>query len=84
MLDDLAATIENLRPLLQALGHAIEHRLVFETRNGATSFVHRAHRAVTTGSSITVIDFGEIAQPAVADRYQQRPRRANIGVAPAS
>jgi hypothetical protein len=30
MLDDLAATVENLRPLLQALGHAIERLLVFE------------------------------------------------------
>jgi hypothetical protein len=29
MLDDLAATVENLRPLLQALGHAIERLLVF-------------------------------------------------------
>ena len=40
------------------------------------------NRAVTTGSSITVIDLGEIAQPDVADRRQQRPGRANIGVAP--
>src|SRR5580704_12981378 len=47
-----------------------------------TSFVHRAHRAVTTGSSIAVIDFGEIAQPAVADRRQHLPGRADIGVAP--
>jgi hypothetical protein len=43
-----------------------------------TSFVHRA---VTTGSSITVIEFGEIAQPAVADRRQHLPGRADIGVA---
>ena len=33
MLDDLAATVESLRPLLQALGHAIEHGLVFEAGN---------------------------------------------------
>jgi hypothetical protein len=82
MLDDFAATVENLRPLLQALGHAIEHGLVFEARNGAHVVrASRAHRAVTTGSSITVIDFGEIAQPAVADRRQHLPGRADIGVA---
>src|SRR5277367_865768 len=83
MLNDLAATVENLRPLLQALGHAIEHGLVFEARNGAHVVrASRAHRAVTTGSSITVIDFGEIAQPAVADWRQYLPGRADIGVAP--
>ena len=42
----------------------------------------RAHRAVATCSSITVIDFGKIAQPTAADRRQQLPIRANIGVAP--
>src|SRR5580704_11919960 len=42
MLNDLATTVENLRPLLQALGHAIEHGLVFEARTERTSFVHRA------------------------------------------
>src|ERR1700720_247371 len=72
----------NLRPLLQALGHAIEHGLVFEARNGAHVVrASRAHRAVATSSSITVIDFGEIAQPAVADRRQHLPGRADIGVA---
>ena len=30
MLDDLAATVEKLRPRLQALSHAIERILVFE------------------------------------------------------
>ena len=83
MLNDLAATVENLRPLLQALGHAIEHGLVFEARNGAQVVrASRAHRAVMTGSSITVIDFGEIAQPAVADWRQHVPGRADIGVSP--
>jgi hypothetical protein len=83
MLDDLAATVENLRPFLQALGHAIEHGLVFETGNGAHVVrASRAHRAVTTGSSITVIDFGEIARPAVADWRQHLPGRADISVAP--
>jgi hypothetical protein len=83
MLDDLAATAENLWPLLQALGHAIEHGLIFEAGNGADVVrASRAHRAVTTGSSITVIDFGEIAQLAVADRRQHLPGRADIGVAP--
>src|SRR3984957_14824036 len=82
MLNDLAATVENLRPLLQALGHAIEHGLVFEARNGAHVVrASRAHRAVTTGS-IAVIDFGEIAQPAVADWRQYLPGRADIGVEP--
>ena len=75
--------VENLRSLLQALGHAIEHGLVFEAGNRAHVVrASRAHRAVTTGSSITVIDFGKIAQPAVADRRQHLPGRANIGVAP--
>src|SRR3984957_7727968 len=46
-----------------------------------TSFVHRAHRAATTGSSIAVIDFGEIAQPAVADWRKYFPGWADIGVA---
>jgi hypothetical protein len=79
MFDDL----ENLGPLLQALGHAIEHGLVFEAGNGACVVrASRAHRAVTTGSSITVIDFGEIAQPAVADWRQHLPGWANIDVAP--
>src|SRR5580700_9992485 len=83
MLDDLATTVENLRPLLQARGHAIEHGLVFEAGNRAHVVrASRAHRAVTTGSSIAVIDFGEIAQPAVADRRQHLPGRADIGVAP--
>src|ERR1700684_4409189 len=83
MLDDLAATVENLRPLLQALGHAIEHGLVFEARNGAhVGRASRAHRVVMTGSPVTVIDFGEIAQPAVADWRQYLPGRADIGVAP--
>src|ERR1700678_2579337 len=82
MLDDLTATVENLRPLLQALGHAIEHGLVFEAGNGAHVVrASRAERAVTTGSSIAVIDFGEIAQPAVADRRQHLPGRADISVA---
>src|SRR5271169_5468410 len=83
MLNDLAATVENLRPLLQARGHAIEHGLVFEARNGAHVVrASRAHRAVTTGFSIPVIDFGEIAQPAVADWRQYLSGRADIGVAP--
>src|SRR5258708_37979577 len=59
------------------------HGLIFEARNGAhVVCASRAHRAVTTGSSIAVIDFGEIAQPAVADRRQHLAGRANIGVAP--
>ena len=82
MLDDLAATVENLRSLLQALGHAIEPGLVFEVGNGARPVrASGADRAVTTGSSIAVIDFGEIAQPAVADRRQHLPGRADISVA---
>ena len=83
MLDDLAATVENLGPLLQALGHAIEHNLVFEARNGAHVVgASRAQGAPAAGSSIAVIDFGEIAQPAMADRRQRLPGRADIGVAP--
>jgi hypothetical protein len=49
MLNDFAATVENLRPLLQALGHAIEHGLVFEARNRARVVcASRAQRAATT------------------------------------
>src|SRR5580698_4888250 len=82
MLNDLATTVENLGPRFEALGHAVERGLVFEAGNGAHVVrASRAHRAVTTGSSIAVIDFGEIAQPAVADRRQHLPGRANIGVA---
>src|SRR5258708_38956192 len=59
------------------------HGLVFEARNGAHVVrASRAHRAVTTGSSIAVIDFGEIAQPAVADRRQHLAGRANIRLSP--
>ena len=82
MLDDFATTVANLRPLLQALGHAIEHGLVFEAGNGAHVVrASRAYRAVSTSSSIPVIDFGEIAQPAVADRRQQLAGWADVGVA---
>jgi hypothetical protein len=57
--------------------------LVFEARNRAHVVrAARADRAVVTRSSITVIDLGEIAQRAVADRRQQLPGRADIGVAP--
>jgi hypothetical protein len=67
MLNDLAATVEDLRPLLQALGHAVEPGLVFKAGNRA--HIIRASRAiaVATRLSITAIDFGEIARPAVAD-----------------
>jgi hypothetical protein len=83
MLDDLAAAVENRRPRFEALGHAIENVLVFEAKNRAGVVrASRAHRAVTTGSSITVIDFGEIAQPAVADWRQYLPGRADVGVEP--
>src|ERR1700733_6093040 len=83
MLDDFATTVENLGPCFEALGHAVERGLVFEAGNRAHVVrASRAHWAVTTRASITIIDFGEIAQPAVADRRQQRPGRANIGVAP--
>src|ERR1700729_2299555 len=83
MLNDLAATVENLRPLLQALGHAIEHGLVFEARNGAHVVrASRTHRAVTAGFRVAIVDLLEIAQPAVADRRQYLPGRADIGVAP--
>jgi hypothetical protein len=62
MLDDLAATVENLRPLLQALGHATERLLVFEAGDRANVVrASRAQRAVTTRSSIAAIDLGKIA-----------------------
>ncbi|MGB7977109.1 MAG: hypothetical protein WCF81_22785 [Roseiarcus sp.] len=64
MLDGLAATVENLWPRLQALGHAIEPGLVFAAGDGA-NVVRISH---TTGSYDRFLDYrnrlGEIAQPA--------------------
>ena len=45
------------------------------------SFVHRAaQRAIAAGFRGAIVDL-EIAQPAVADRRQQLPGRADVGVA---
>ena len=84
MLDDLAATVENLGPRFEAFSHAIEHVLVFET--GRRANIVRASRAKRTdpaGFRRAVIDLRKIAQPAVADQRQQLPGRTqSVGVAP--
>src|SRR5208282_1590667 len=82
VLDDLAATVKNLGPRFEALGHAVEHGLVFEAGNRAhVVCASRAQRTLAAGFRVAVVDPFEIAQPAVADRRQERPGRANIGVA---
>ncbi len=50
MLDDLAATVENLWPRFEALGHTIENVLVFEAGNRAErpSFVRRVRSGHTS------------------------------------
>ena len=81
--DDLAAAVENRRPRFEALGHALENVLVFETKNRAG--VVRASRAQLAGAAgfrVAVVDPFEIAQPAAADRRQKLPGRTDVGVEP--
>jgi hypothetical protein len=81
MLDDLAAAVEDFGPRLQALGHAIQHRLAFQPRD--FSEIVRAPRAKRTGGTrgaIGVIDFPHIAQLAFIARRKKLPGRADIGV----
>ena len=82
MLDDLAATIENLGPRFEALDHAIEHGLVFEAGNRAHVVrPSRAQRTIAAGFRVAVVDLFEIAQPAAADRRQQLAGGADVGAA---
>ena len=83
VLDDLAAAVENRRPRFEALGHAIENVLVFEAENGAGVVrASRAQLASAAGFRVAVIGPFEIAHPAAADRRQQLPGRADVGVEP--
>jgi hypothetical protein len=83
VLDDVAATGENLGPRSEAFGHAIERVLDFETGHRANVVrASRAERTNAAGFRVAVVDLLEIAQPAVAGWRQQLPGRADVGVAP--
>jgi hypothetical protein len=67
--DNLAAAVENRRPRFEALGHAIENVLVFDTKNRADVVrASRAQLASAAGFRVAVVDPFEITQLAAADR----------------
>jgi len=78
MLDGLATPIENLGSRLWSRGHAVEHRLILQTRElsvaiGATL----PDRTSEARRAVGVVDFLQIPELALIARRKNLPRRAD-------
>src|ERR1700731_1343078 len=82
MLDHLAPPVENFRSRFQSHRHAVEHRLVFQTRDLAIALgAARLDRANETRRPIAVIDLRQFPRLAFIARRQDLAGRTDECVA---
>jgi hypothetical protein len=82
MLDHLPPPVENFRSRFQSRRHAVEHRLVFQTRDLAIVLGARLDRANETRRPIAVIDLRQFPQLAFIARRQDLAGRTDERRAP--
>src|SRR5450759_5416394 len=78
MFDGLAAPVEDFRPRPQAGGHAVEHRLVLQTRDLTIAVgAARPYRTTLAGRPVGVVYLLQIPELAFIARRKNLPGRTN-------